>query len=257
MITIQSGYTPTPDLNHARIGYENLTYGLTPVASTSAAGRPAVAATYPTTFEFWTPTALPATWTVDFGTAKAVDYCGLVADLNGATVLVQSSPDNVTWTTQATMTTGRIGMALFAEVSARYWRLNVSGFFPLIAVVYLGKSLAMQRKIYQGHTPLTLARETEFTNNASEGGQWLGRSIVRKGASASCAWAHLKADWYRANFDPFVKAARTAPFFVGWRPQQYPAELGFVWTDGDIQPNNSGPRDFMDVSMSFRGLINE
>lgn len=259
MIYIQSGLSPTPDLNHARIGYQNLTYGLTPTASTSAAGHPATAATYPTTFEYWTPTALPATWSVDLGSAKAVDYLGMVGDMNGCTVALQSSTDNSTWTTQETRTglTDRINLFLISSVTARYWRLSVSVAFPLLSVVYLGQALAMQRKIYQGHTPLTLSRETELSNNMSEGGQYLGRSIIRKGASTSTEWQHLKADWYRANFDPFVKSARTAPFFIGWRPQQYPAELGFVWTGGDISPSITGPRDFMSVGMSFQGLINE
>lgn len=259
MIYIQSGLSPTPDLNHARIGYQNLTYGLTPTASTSAAGHPATAATYPTTFEYWTPTALPATWSVDLGSAQAVDYLGMVGDMNGCTISLESSTDNSTWTTQETRTslTDRINLFLIAPITARYWRLSISVAFPLLAVVYLGQALAMQRKIYQGHTPLTLARETELSNNMSEGGQYLGRSIIRKGASTKGEWQHLKADWYRANFDPFVKAARTAPFFIGWRPEQYPAELGFVWTGGDIAPSITGPRDFMSVGMSFQGLINE
>jgi hypothetical protein len=259
MIYIQTGYNPTPDLNHARIGYDNLAFGLTPTASTSAAGHPAISATYPTTFEFWTPTALPATWAVDFGTAKEIDFFGLVGDMNGCTITIESSTNNSTWTAQDTRTaiTDRINMFLFAPVTARYWRLSVSVAIPLLAVAYIGKTLAMQRKIYQGHTPLTLSRETELSNNTSEGGQYLGRSIIRKGASTSTDWQHLKADWYRANFDPFVKSAREYPFFIGWRPQQYPKELGFVWTGGDISPQITGPRDFMSVSMTFRGLINE
>jgi hypothetical protein len=246
-------------LNHARIGWENLAYGLTPTSSTAAAGFPAIAATYPTTFEFWKPTALPAAWGIDFGSAKTVDYCGLVGDLNGATIEIQSSSNFSTWTTRGTIgpTTDRINMALFLPVEARYWRLLVTVAIPSIAVVYLGQALAMQRKIYQGHTPLTLSRMTELSNNMSDGGQYLGRSVIRKGAQTSCDWSHLTADWYRANFDPFVKAARTAPFFIGWRPESYPNELGYVWTDNDIAPQNTGPKNYMSVGVSFMGLINE
>lgn len=258
MIYIQSGYSPTPDLNHCRIGWQSIAYGLTPTASTSATGKPAIAATYPTTFEYWQPTALPATWAIDLGSSKAVDYAGLVGDFAGATIAIQSSTDNSTWTTQLSMTpTDRINIGLFAEVSARYWRLYITGSLPGIAVVYIGKALAMQRKIYQGHSPLTLARDTELSNNVSDGGQYLGRSIIRQGASTSFGWQHLKADWYRANFDPFVQAARVAPFFIAWRPEQYPSEMGFVWTSNDIKPANTGPRDFMGVDMTVRGLINE
>lgn len=256
MIYIQTGYTADP--NNPRIGWQSLAYGLTPTASTSAAGFPAVAATYPTTFEFWKPTAAPATWAVDLGSAKPVDYVGVVADLAGATVAIQWSADGTTWTTVDTRTpTDRINVFLFSEVAARYWRLSFTGALPSVAVVYFGKALTMPRMIYQGHTPLTLSRQTELSNNVSDGGQYLGRSIIRKGASTGFGFKNLKADWYRANFDQFVKAARTMPFFVAWRPVQFPTEMGFVWVDGDISPSNSGPRDYMSVDISVQGLINE
>lgn len=257
MIFIQSGYTPTPDLNYSRIGYQNYTEGKTPTASSSATGYPAVAATYPTTFEYWKPATIPATWEIDQGAAVACDYFGLVGDFNGATINVQSSPNNTTWTTQVSGSpTDRVAMFLFASVTARYWRIQVTGATPSIAVIYIGAALAMQRKIYQGHSPLTLSRVTDTTQNVSETGQYLGRSITRKGLKTNCEYQHLKADWYRANFDPFVEAARTAPFFYAWRPLAYPSELGFVWTTGDIKPTNSGPKDFMSVGFTVTGIAN-
>jgi len=257
---VQSAISEPNDRNHARIGWQNLTFGRTPTASTSAAGRPAINATFPTTFEFWQPTAVPATWSVDLGSARIVDYVGIVGDFNGATVVVEYSSNNTTWTSVDTRTevNDRINLFLFfSQVTARYWRLSFSVAIPRLAVAYIGKLLVMQRPIYQGHTPLTLSRETTVSNNVSEGGQYLGRSIIRQGAQTSASWNHLKADWYRANFDPFVKAARTVPFFIGWRPLAFPGELGFCWTNDDIAPENSGPRDFMNVDISFRGLINE
>jgi hypothetical protein len=268
MIYLQTGFAPDPDLNHARIGYENLAFGLTPTASSAATGHPAISATYPTTFEFWTPTSGVAFWYIEFDTLKTIDYVGLLGDFNSSVIQVSTSPDPVSSNTFTalvfpgitfdTPVKDRINMFLFAPVSARSVRLSfIGGTAPRLAVAYIGKALAMQRKIYQGHTPLTLSRETELSNNVSEGGQYLGRSIIRKGASTSAEWQHLKAAWYRANFDPFVKSAREYPFFIGWRPQQYPNELGFVWTGGDLSPQVTGPRDFVSVGMSFRGLINE
>lgn len=255
---LEIDYTPETDLYHSRIGIDNIVQGKTPTASSSATGYPAIAATYPTTYEYWKPSALPATWAIDNGAAVACDYFGLVGDFNGATINVQSSVDNSTWTTQATgAPTSRTAMFLFAPVSARYWRIQVTGAVPSIAVVYMGQALAMQRKIYQGHTPITLSRITETTQNTSETGQYLGRSIIRKGLQTSCEYQHLTADWYRANFDPFVDAARESPFFFAWRPIQYPNELGFVWTTGDIRPSNTGPRNFMSVTFRVTGIANE
>jgi hypothetical protein len=258
MIYIQSGYEPTPDLLHSRIGIQSIVQGKTPTASSAATGYPAIAATYPTTFEYWKPSTVPATWAIDNGADVACDYFGLVGDFNGATINVQSSPDNSTWTTQVSgAPTGRVAMFLFESVTARYWRIQVTGAVPSIAVVYIGAALAMQRKLYQGHTPLTLSRITETTQNTSETGQYLGRSIIRKGLQTSCEYQHLTADWYRANFDPFVEAARESPFFYAWRPEQYPAEVGFVWTTGDIRPSNTGPRNFMSVGFKVAGIAND
>lgn len=256
-VIIQSGYSPTPELTHARIGYESIAYGKTPTASSAASGYPAIAATYPTTYEYWQPTAVPATWAVDNAVPVACDFVGLVGDFNGGTVAVQYSDDGSSWTTQVSgQITGRVTMFLFESVTARYWRIQVTNQIPSVSVVYIGKALAMQRRIYQGHSPLTLSRNTELTNNISEGGQYLGRSIVRQGVATDAAWSHLKADWYRSNFDPFVQSARTLPFFFAWRPSQFPQELGFVWTDGDVQPTNSGPKDYMSVSLNMRGIYN-
>lgn len=260
MIFIQSGYTPTPDLNHSRIGINNITYGKTPVASSSAAGHPAIAATYPTTYEYWRPTSGGSTWTIDNGSPVECDYMGIVGTLSSVIIGCAYSTDGTTWITPVTgsLASGeskRTAMFLFAPVTARYWRLTMIGICD-IAVVYIGKSLAMQRKIYQGHSPLTLSRMTETTQNVSETGQYLGRSITRKGLKTNCEYQHLKAAWYRANFDPFVEAARTAPFFYAWRPLAYPSELGFVWTTGDIKPTNSGPKDYMSVGFTVTGIAN-
>ena len=80
-----------------------------------------------------------------------------------------------------------------------------------------------------------------------------GSSVVRKGYQNDYAWRHLNPVWYRENFDPFVKAAVTAPFFIAWRPEGYADEVVYGWTQGDITPDNSGPAGFMGVSMSVTG----
>jgi hypothetical protein len=245
----------TVPLNNARIGIDNITYGKTPVASSTVAGFPAIAATYPTTFEYWMPNAMPATWAIDNGTTRQCDYAGIVGEIAGRQIDVQSSDDNATWTTHASIIAGqKIAMILFPAVTARYWRLRFSGAAPRVAVVYIGLAVAMQRAIYQGHSPLTLSRVTEMQNNTSEGGQYLGRSIIRSGTATEVSFRHLSADWYRTYFDPFVKRARTMPFFFAWRPQSYPNEVGFMWTSGDIKPTNSGPRDFMSVGFEMTGM---
>jgi hypothetical protein len=247
--------SPTVPLRNSRIGYQSITFDKTPTASSTEAGFSALAPTYPTTYEYWKPSAMPATWAIDNTTEAVCDYAGVAGDIEGTTIQVQSSDDGTTWETQVEgVATKKVAMFLFEEIGARYWRLRFVNGSPKVSVIYIGKALTMQRSIYVGHTPITLSRATEYSNNLSEGGQYLGRSIIRGGVVTGAAYQHLTADWYRANFDPFVKDARTRPFFFAWRPVPYPQEVGFVWTSGDIRPQNTGPRDFMSVSFNMTGI---
>lgn len=153
---------------------------------------------------------------------------------------------------------------MFMDVSrrARFVELHINpvGFFfimPRIAVVYAGKVLAMQRCIYGGHAPITMSRQTQLKQPMSRGGQFLGQSFRRLGVSTMADFQHLTAPWVRANFDPFIKAARKRPYFFAWRPQSYPTEVGYVWTPDDIAPSNTGQRDHMQVSWKMQGIGND
>jgi hypothetical protein len=240
---------------HSRIGYRSIGQGRNPVASSSTPGFPASNANNYTTFEFWRPAAMPATWRIDAGGAEECDYIGVVGDVIGRGVAVEYSFDNASWFVALEfLPTRQVSMGLFQPRTARYWRARFTGSVPTVAVIFIGKALAMQRPIYVGHSPLSLSRTTEVTTNTSEKGQYLGRSIVRTGVKSSAEFKNLKSSWYRSHFDPFVIAARVQPFFFAWRPASFPNEVGYVWTDDDIAPENSGPRDFMSVSFSFTGI---
>lgn len=247
--------TPTVPLRNSRIGYDTITFGATPFASSTDTGFSALSPTYPTTYEYWKPVSTPATWAIDTATETKCDFAGIVGDIEGVTIQVQSSEDNVTYVTHVEgVATKKVAMFLFASIGARYWRVRFVNGNPKVSVIYIGKALPMQRSIYVGHTPITLSRNTTYNNTLSENGQFLGRSIIRGGVQTNAAFQHLKADWYRANFDPFVKFAREYPFFFAWRPEGAPDEVGFVWTNEDITPQNTGPRDFMSVSFNMQGI---
>jgi len=71
------------------------------------------------------------------------------------------------------------------------------------------------------------------------------------------SWRHLPAAWYRQYFDPFVKAARTQPFFIAWRHDTFPEDVSYCWTHDDIKPSNMGIKNFMQVSVEAEGLSND
>lgn len=109
-----------------------------------------------------------------------------------------------------------------------------------IAVVYAGVSLQMPRNIYGGHSPIALSQKTEYQAVKSESGQILGKTIIRKGLETAFSWRLLDDQFYRDEFQPFVEAARTTPFFIKWRPEFYSDEVAFGEVNQDIKPINSG-----------------
>jgi hypothetical protein len=149
-------------------------------------------------------------------------------------------------------------MRLVEPTSATRFRLRLVGpSVPTIGVIRMGKALEMERPLYGGHTPISLARNTVIRPNISERGQWLGRSIIRSGASGSWNWTHLTAAWVRRYLQPFITAARTRPFFIAWRPEAFPAEAGYCWTTKDLSAANMGRRDFMSFQLDAEGLGHE
>lgn len=252
-------------LKHAHIGYRSIAAADNVIASNESAGFPGSAAANVLTYDYWLPSSLPATWTIDYGEAVDVDYVGIAAHSfadEPTTVTVEYSTDGSTWTEIASTSAadGTPVMLIFEKTFARYWRVIFDGSTPpQIGVIYVGELLAMSRPFYGGHSPITLSRQTVSVPSSSDSGQFLGVSIVRTGVKTAYKWDHLKAAWYRTYFDPFVKAIRGGrlPFFIAWNPDQFPKEVGFLWVPDDIQPSNMGVIDYMEVSFTGMGISDE
>ena len=260
MIKIQTGFNPTIPLSHSRIGHQSYTRTGTVTASSAAVDFPADAPLNELTYEFWRPTALPATWDLDVGSEVDVNYFGIAAHTlgsSGCTISIQSSEDNTTWDVIDTLTPTDNSpiMFLFESVTAQYYRLAIAGSsIPSIGVIYIGTVLEMLRPCYAGLTPISLSRDSVIRPNRSEGGQWLGRSVIRSGSSMSVNYSNLENGWTRSTFRDFINDAVIYPFFFAWRPDNYPEDVGYVWVSEDIKPSNSGTRDLMNVSIQMSGL---
>lgn len=125
---------------------------------------------------------------------------------------------------------------------------------PEAAVIYAGRLLILQRRIYVGHTPITLGRDARITNGRAESGDFLGRIVLTETLKTAVDLQNITPSWYRSNFDPFVVAAREAPFFFAWRPEDYPDEVGFAWLTNEPQPSNQRSNGMMQVSLQMDGL---
>jgi hypothetical protein len=125
---------------------------------------------------------------------------------------------------------------------------------PIIGVLYAGIALELQRNIYVGHTPVTLGRDIVTVGGYSENGQYLGEVVRREGRSTSVSLQNLTPDWYRDELDAFIRQRPRKPAFFAWRPQSYPAEVGYVWLTGSPRPSNQRPNGMMQIDMSFEAI---
>jgi len=125
---------------------------------------------------------------------------------------------------------------------------------PEAAVLYAGKLLVLERRIYVGHVPMPLGRRTDIVNGRSIGGNFLGRIVTGEGRETSVAIANMTPDWYRSYMDPFVDAAREIQFFFAWRPSTYPREVGYAWMTNDAQPSNQRSNGMMQIQLDMAGI---
>ena len=248
---------PTTSLNNARIGYKNL------LTSASASGSSVML--IPNTWERFRPGSSPRILRFQMSESAIIDFVGIAAHNAGTqdggveiTIGYAVAPGG-TVNTLGVMQSGDDNgayMLIFDAVTAQEIVLTLDAATDglELGVIYAGKALEMTHGIYGGHTPITLNGKTEYQSVMSESGNFLGRSIVREGIETDYSWRHLGSGWYRENFNPFVKSARKAPFFIKWRPDLYPDEVAFGHTTADIKPMNmSGGSGLMGVSFKMLG----
>lgn len=245
-----TGLPPFP-LTHPRILYANLFSGVT-----SVTGAP-LNVLSPRTSDRWTFTG-ESVATINFVTPRQVDCVALGAcQITGRLVTVEYSETDISDFIEfaAPRANAQSAMMFFSEpVTARRLRVTVGGAGAgAIGVISAGVALQIPHPIYGGVNPITLNRVTDYFNNRSESGEWLGRQIRRRGLESTLSFERLTALFYRQFFDPFVVSARSLPFFFAWRPADYPNEAAYCWTESDIQPSNSGgSTDYISVSFAVK-----
>lgn len=129
---------------------------------------------------------------------------------------------------------------------------------PQLAVMFVGKTLVMQRRIYVPHTPMPMGRVVAVTNNMSDSGEFLGRIVKSKHRTTGHTFMNLKPDWYRTYVDPFVEYALEADqggaFFFAWRPGSYPDEVGYGYLTNQPRPQNQNSAGMVKVDFQIGGV---
>jgi hypothetical protein len=256
--------------NNPIIGYQNLVTSTNISATTADADFPAANLANPSTSLRWlgeigSPEA-DEYITIEVNTAELIDYVGIARHNFGTAQipvsiegLVDPDASPLVWDeiVQDSIPANdqplilRFTPAAYASVRIR---LQPGSAAPTAAVVYVGKLLVLQRRIYVGHTPINYGRASKVINAKSENGSFLGRIVLNESTTSKVDLQNLTPDWYRTYFDPFVTAAREKPFFWAWRPSDYPAECGYAWLTNDPKPSNQLANGMMQVSFDMGGI---
>lgn len=249
--------------NNPRIGYHNLVTAANVTADTEDPDFPAINLASPLTYLKWKADSSTSEVSVGIALspAETVNYFAIARHNLGtiASEYVFEYLNGSTWvelTTPAVTATDYAIIHEFEDTFASQFRLRMTagGDPPEIAVLYVGRILRLQRRIYVGHTPFPFGRETTVSSGFSEDGQFLGRVVRRRMYESSVSMQNLTASWYRTYLDPFFEAAVAVPYFWAWRPSTYPTEVGYAWMKGDGKASNQRPNGMMEMSFSMQGI---
>ena len=258
--------------NTPLIGYENLVTTSNISSTTETSSDPVTNLANPSTHLVWTSTQDLSPdedeyVTVDIQTTDDVDYVAIARHNLGTAQAVVSVEGLSDESASPTEWEELVGESMLADDKPAIFRFTAQALAQIrlriqagteaasIGVMYVGKLLLVQRNLYVGHTPITYGRKTKFINARSESGNFLGRVKLNQRTVTSVELSKLTATWYRNNFDAFVKAAETDPFFFAWRPGDYEDEVGFVWLTDDPVPRNELANGMMAVSFDMTGIV--
>jgi hypothetical protein len=260
-----------PNGNNPIIGYDNRVTTGNVSASSADEDHPAVNVANVNTWQYWQGNGFASPTDDEFLTVivdsvEPIDYVGIArhnfftAQIP-VTVEVQST-DGAAWvavTSEGVPSTDGPLIYRFEEQSVYAVRVHMGSPLtgttaPQVGVLYLGKLLVLQRRIYVGHTPITMGRVARITNARSETGNFLGRIVLSEARQTRVTMRNLLPDWYREYLDPFIEDSKEIPFFFAWRPLDYPNEVGYAWMTNEPVPTNQLPNGMMQVELQMTGI---
>jgi hypothetical protein len=258
------------------IGYQNLVDATNIAATSAQAGFPVGNLANPATHLLWKalgPTPIADQYlTVILDTPEEVDYLAVATHNFGSGLIIVSVEGNPldpianpgSWfelVSDHLLTTDGPIIFRFAPQSLFAVRLRIQpsqavpALLPQAAVMYVGKLLILQRRIYVGHTPMPYGRSLQVANLMSISGAFLGRIVLGGKRRTGVNLQNISASWYRTYLDPFLIAAQEIPFFFAWRPGTYPEEAGFAWLTEDPEVSNMRANGMMQVSFRMEGVV--
>lgn len=254
--------------NHPVIGYHNLAAFGNVTADTEGAAYPAVNLTNPATYLKWKAGDTTEQYlTVQPDFVDDVDYIGIARHNFGtiqAPITIEGQfTDGGSWEVL-------VEEILLGDDKPVVFRWTPQSLFAArvkigegdaeaeAAVLYYGKLLVLQRRIYVGHAPIPLSRVRQVTNARSESGQFLGRIITGETSGGSISLQNVQPGWLRTNLSnpgKFFETAAAEPFFFAWRPATYGREVAYCWLTNDPKPSNARSNGFMQVDLQVGAIV--
>ena len=221
----------------------------TPAASTTATGYDVLNLRDFRPYTWWKPIALPATVTVNCGSAKASDYWMVYGhDLytQGCTVELRASTDNFAASDvlidSYTPTSNDPFVRHFASVSYRYWRLKITGAatMPSLAIFAVGVAMDIPAYLSEGFDPV--GRQPMGGVNRSELGHPIGRTTDWEQWSETLNFPTVSWSWARSTWLAAWEAhLRDDPFVFQWDPTGHADEVYLVSVEGGFKtPHQAG-----------------
>lgn len=266
-ITATTGTATTPPfpLNHARILYDNLLLNYDGVSINS--GTNGAYALVPNTYKGWEFThdgSSTFSWIVELPANVDMDtFCIGAHNISSISGTVEIFYDTdaaiggfISVGTATPSDSRPIMMHLSSTVSVRRVQVSITSSvagYVKIGYISAGVALQLQRPFFSGHTPITMADNTVYRNNMTDGGEFTSRSIIRKGFSNSVTLDNVDRTWIQNYFLDFKEVSKEYMYFIAWNLLEYPNEVGLCMTGGDISLQFSGTRDLMSINWSQTG----
>lgn len=243
-----------------RIYYDNRLRDAAPSASSTMAGYDVLNLRDFRPYTWWQAETLPATVSVDCGSAQAVNYWGLYGHnlaTYGCTIQLRGSTDNFVSSDvlvdSCTPSTNSPFIRTIGSTSYRYWRQRITGASPpKVAIALMGASLDLPVYMEEGFDPTM--RNPEGIYNRSVKGHPLGRVTEYEEWAAQLKFGLVSWSWVRQSWTPaWTTWLRDNPFLFAWDLDSYPAEV-FLLVAKDKFTSPHKPGSYADLNVDVVGV---
>ncbi len=259
MIYLASGAT---DSDKPAVLWSNALARASLAASSTAAGSAAANVLGPQTFDWWKPSAMPATLTATFGAAETCDALAVAAHTlgsSGATIYAERWTGSA-WAVAASAapTDDSALMLIWPYASSTQWRVRLTGATaPALGLVFLGSRLIFPAEILAPYTPADMAQRVELMAARSLTGHYLGASVFRRGLEQDVSFSPVPRAFvdgdlagFRAHYD------QGGTFFFAGGAAAMPRDLAYCWRGegaGELRPSYAGGAAWAELKMGLAG----